>query len=289
MRAADARLAAVPADLRSLAQWVVWRFEQREDKPAKVPYSALRHTRASTTNPASWTTFEAAVAASQQCGYAGVGFVFSGDDPFCGVDLDHCLNGSGEPSEAARRIVGLLNTYTEISPSGRGLKLFVRAELPAGGNRRPGVEMYDRGRYFTVTGRHLPGTPTTLEDRQQELEALHAEIFPAPAPHRALRPSTVRSTGDDAHLLAMARSAKNGRKFMDLFYRGDLSAYHGDDSAADLALCSRLAFWCGCDPERIDRLYRQSALMREKWDSRRGNTTYGALTIGKALGARHGR
>jgi primase-polymerase (primpol)-like protein len=75
---------------------------------------------------------------------------------------------------------------------------------------------------------------------------------------------------------------------MNLFYRGDVAAYGGDDSAADLALCGLLAFWCGPDPKRIDRLFRRSALMRGKWDSPRADTTYGALTIQKALGARRG-
>jgi primase-polymerase (primpol)-like protein len=148
--------------------------------------------------------------------------------------------------------------------------------------------MYDAGRFFTVTGRHLEGTPATVEDRQKELEALHAEVFPPKAASRPPRSRAVRCSANDAVLLAKARSARNGRKFMDLFYRGDVSAYNGDDSAADLALCGLLAFWCGPDQEWIDRLFRQSALMREKWDSPRGDTTYGALTITKALGARRG-
>jgi putative DNA primase/helicase len=148
--------------------------------------------------------------------------------------------------------------------------------------------MYDSGRYFTVTGRHLAGTPATVEERQRELEALHGELLAAPIEGRPVRSIAAPPTTDDAQLLGKARSAKNGRKFMDLFYRGDLSAYGGDDSAADLALCCLLAFWCGPDRERIDRLFRRSGLMREKWDSRRGLSTYGALTIDTALRRRHG-
>lgn len=289
--AADRLLAVVPIELRSLEQWVVWRLEPRAGKPTKVPYSPLRRTPASTTNPATWASFDQAIVAwrGSDC-YAGVGFVFSGDDPYCGVDLDDCLDGAGALTTAATKIVQALDTYTEISPSGRGLKLFLRGTLPAGGNRRGKVEIYDRGRYFTVTGRHLPGTPTTIEHRPLELEAVHAEIFRSPEPRPASRrPVAVLPPTEDAELLARARSARNGRKFMALYYRGDLSAYRGDDSAADLALCGLLAFWCGGDADRIDRLFRQSALMREKWDSRRSITTYGALTIGRALGGRRAR
>lgn len=288
MRDVDRRLAAVPIALRTLDQWVVWRYENRAGKATKVPYSPTTRTRASAIEPAGWSTFADAIATWQRESFEGVGFVFSQDDPFCGVDLDDCLNRAGEPTAEAKRILDRLCTYTEISPSGHGLKLFLRARLPAGRRRKGKVEMYDSGRYFTVTGRHLTGTPATIEERQQELEALHAEIFAAPLPRQPARTVAIPSIPDDAQLLGKARSAKNGRKFMDLFYRGDLSAYGGDDSAADLALCCLLAFWCGPDRERIDRLFRRSALMREKWDSRRGLATYGVMTIDTALRRRHG-
>jgi primase-polymerase (primpol)-like protein len=286
----DLHPASVPTELTAVAQWLTWRREKRAAKPTKVPYSAITRALASTTDHSTWATFEEAVATWRAGGFDGIGFVFSETDPYCGVDLDDCLDSAGELDARARRIVERLATYTEVSPSGRGVKLFVRGTLPSGRRRRGNVEIYDRGRYFTVTGRHLSGTPTTIEERQRELEALHVEIFTAPAARRAERPSAaVRPPAEDAQLLARARSARNGRKFMDLYYRGDLSPYGGDDSSADLALCCLLAFWCGRDPGRIDRLFRQSALMREKWDSRRGDTTYGALTIGKALGAGRGR
>ena len=90
---------------------------------------------------------------------------------------------------------------------------------------------------------------------------------------------------DDRELLEHARSAKNGAKF-EALWRGDTSGYGGDDSAADLALCGLLAFWCGIDPRRIDSLFRSSGLMRDKWDSSRGETTYGRQTIEKALRTR---
>lgn len=284
----DLLLASIPGALRTLAQWVVWRYEVRAGRATKVPYRPRTSRRASVTDRSTWGSYEEAVEVYDRDGFAGVGFVFSEHDPFCGVDLDHCLGGNQEPSAEAARIVGLLNTYTEVSPSGAGLKLFLEGRVPSGGNRRGSVEMYDHSRFFTVTGRYFAGTPLTIEVRHVELAALHAEIFrrcEAPAPPRA-RGRACRD--EDERLLARARSAKNGRRFMDLYYRGETAAYAGDDSAADLALCGQLAFWCGRDPARIDRLFRHSALMREKWDSRRRDTTYGALTIAKALGSPHG-
>lgn len=290
MHGADPRLAAVPAELLGLSQWVVWGFEPGDHKPRKVPYSAPTGGRASTTDPSAWTTFSRAVTVARGGrGFEGVGFVFAMGDPYCGVDLDDCIDEQGNLSADAQWIVDTLNTYTEVSPSGRGVKLFLRAKLPPSGRRKGKVEMYDTGRYFTVTGRHLAGTPSAVEERQAELEALHAEIFGSRKARQPPRPAIAFAVpAEDADLLAKARSAKNGRKFMGLFYCGDLSAYGGDDSAADMALCCLLAFWCDGDASRIDRLFRQSALMREKWDSRRGATTYGTRTIDAALRVHRG-
>jgi primase-polymerase (primpol)-like protein len=274
-----------PETLRGVAQWVLWRYESRDGHRTKVPISPFDGRRASTKDPSTWTTWEhASLALGTFTDCEGIGFVFTVSDPFCGIDLDDCLTESGEPEPWAKEILERLATYSEVSPSGRGVKLFLRGKLPPGGRRKGKIEMYDSGRYFTVTGRQLPGTLTAVEERQAEVKALHTEIFGSPALRRSGPAIAVRPPAEDAALLVKARSAKNGRKFMDLFYRGDLSAYRGDDSAADLALCGLLAFWCGADGERIDRLFRQSALMREKWDSRRSGTTYGALTIGRALG-----
>jgi putative DNA primase/helicase len=280
---AELDLAAIPAELRALAQWVVWRYEHRDAKPTKVPCCPAMGARASSTDPTTWTTFEEAVEAWRQGGYVGVGFVFGKTNPYCGIDLDDCVDGAGEVSADAAQIVHRLNTYTEISPSGRGVKLFLRGKLPARGRRKGKVEMYDCGRFFTVTGRHLAGTPTTVEERQAELDALHAEMFGTPPPTSPLSTPEVSVGLDDDQLLEKARQAKNGAKFVALYDRGDIGAYGNDDSVADLALCGMLAFWSGSDPVRMDGLFRRSALMRPKWDEKRGDSTYGGITLAKAL------
>ncbi|MBX5493379.1 MAG: hypothetical protein IRZ14_19685, partial [Chloroflexi bacterium] len=155
-----------------------------------------------------------------------------------------------------------------------------KAKLPDGA-----VEMYHAGRFFTVTGQHLAGTPSTINERQDALDALYQQLFPDPQPHSNGRATLSGATTDldDEQLLHLARSAKNGAKFAALYDRGDTSAYNGDESAADLALCQMLAFWTQRDAVRMDRLFRQSALYRPKWDERRGAETYGALTIRRAI------
>ncbi len=272
----------VPEELRDRTQWVVWRSETRDGRPTKVPYSAVTGRLASSTDSATWTTYEAAIAAVGD--YDGVGFVFSGGDPYCGVDLDHCVNDHGEIHPAASEIAQILGGYVERSPSGRGLHVIVRATLSGGRHRTKQTpwggdfETYDRSRFFTVTS---IGSGQ-IRDAQTEIDTLYQKMFPAvQRPPASPSPRHIVHV-DDQELLRRAFAATNGGKVQAL-YGGDTSGHAGDDSAADLALCGHLAFWAGPDPDRIDRLFRGAGLMRDKWDSRRGESTYGRQTIDRAL------
>src|SRR5215217_8579822 len=169
---------AATNDIRALRQWLVWRLEERDGKPTKIPYSPATGLKASSTTPENWASYQEAVRACKEHGYDGIGFVFSKDDPFCGVDLDGCLDPkTGELEGWARQIVEELDSYTEISPSGTGVHILMRATIPDGRNRKGRFEAYDRGRYFTVSGKHLAGTPKSIEDRQEELQAVVRRVF----------------------------------------------------------------------------------------------------------------
>ena len=177
---------AIPTELRDGEQWVAWRFGERDGKRTKVPYRPDGK-RASATNPGTWTRFETA----QGIGAASVGYVFALEDPYTGVDLDDCVNDAGDIHPDARRIVDELRSYTELSPSGHGLHILVRAELTGSRNRTGktawgGVfEVYDRDRFFCVTGNAIAGLE--IEPRQAELDALVSRIFPASANGRPRR------------------------------------------------------------------------------------------------------
>ncbi len=262
--------ATFPSELIAHDQWLLWRREVREKGPTKPPFT-VDWDQADVTNPETWTTFEEVkkVLDSEEWP-SGLGFVFTEDDPFCGIDLDNCFI-DGKLPEGAAWIVRALNSYTEITPSGSGLHVIVKGKL-SGGRSRTGdtpwggvFEVYDRTRYFTMTGNRLQGSPKEVFERQSQLDGLIDELLPEPElPERALAVHVPVNLSDDA-LLDKAHRAKNGGKFTALFDRGDVSTHGRDDSAADLALCTHLAFWTGGDPERIDRLFRRSALMREKW------------------------
>ena len=173
---------SVPDDLSELDQWVLWRYEDREGRPTKVPYQ-ISGKRADSTDPQTWTTFEEALGGWRRNPrrYAGVGFVFFSEDRFVGIDLDDALDGQGDLKDWARGIVGRFSdTYMEISPSGLGLKIWARGSLPA---NLPGaavgdgqIEMYDHARYFAVTGRAFRGAPLQVEDHGSDLLALYDRL-----------------------------------------------------------------------------------------------------------------
>jgi primase-polymerase (primpol)-like protein len=148
----------IPEELRERPQWVCWRYEAKpgDDKLTKVPYTAGTSRRASSTDLKTWRTFEQAYMAldNEARHYDGIGFVFSSADPFVGIDLDKCRNPeSGELAPWAREIISRVpEGYIEVSPSGTGVHIIIRGSVRGGGVRKGPVEMYSRGRYFTITG-----------------------------------------------------------------------------------------------------------------------------------------
>ena len=278
------RVETIPDNLKAPRQWVVWRLETVKGKLTKPPYSVHTGGKASSTDPKTWATFVHALKRYEHGGYDGLGFVLSPDDPYTGIDLDHCRDPeTGIIDEYALTIVEKINSYTEISPSGTGLHIFVRGVLPDGGRKKGNVEMYDAERYLTVTGDHLADTPAKIEERGEELADLHLEVFGISNAVSEVAAEQAKPTLDisDEELIAKAKAAKNGDKFARL-WDGD-TAGGPSQSEAEAALCSLLAFWTGRDPSRMDRLFRSSKLFREKWDSARGGSTYGADTIAFVL------
>ena len=277
---------SVPRRLTELVQWVGWQKRDREGKPTKLPINPITGETARVDLSATWGSFEQACQAFEQHGVDGIGFVFSEGDPYCGIDLDGCRNPLTWVIEPwASDIIDTLESYTEVSPSGTGVHIIVEATLPPGGNRKGGVEMYDRRRFFTFTGQHIRGTPDTIEERQRQLSGLHKYLFGGQQKPVGAVPSRGDSgpvLADDQQLVDRAMKATYGDKFSDL-WRGDITAYGNDHSRADLALCTSLSFWTGHDRQRIDRLFRLSGLFRPKWDERRGVRTYGEMTVEKAL------
>ena len=287
----------IPDALVERKQWVCWREEDRDGKPTKVPVVPTSGAFASTTDPDTWTGFETALEFLATGEADGVGFVFSEDDPIVGVDLDDCREPETETVDStAQDIIERLDSYTEVSPSGTGFHVLVAGTLPDGRNRRGSVELYDSARFFTVTGDHVDGTSARVARRQDALDAIHRDYVQndetddsdtgnPPAGGGAAHADSGTDAVDleDTEVLENARTAENGEKF-DQLWTGSTAGYDSH-SEADMALCCLLAFWTGGDRAQIDRLFRQSELMREKWDEVHyaDGSTYGEKTVERAV------
>jgi putative DNA primase/helicase len=294
-RPAAPDFSAIPALLQARDQWILWKLEYRAGRPTKVPYcvevtdDGAQVKPASTTDPATWSTFEKIREEYERFVrfdlVSGIGFVFVEGDGIVGIDLDHQRDPvTGRWEDGILEKIRAFNSYAEISQSGAGAHVILLGEKPGTRCRSGDLEIYDAGRFFVMTGRHIPQTPSDLQKAAAgTLEAQYRQIDPG---HHTVQPPA-RSSAlpvhlEDAEVIRRAASALNGPKFTALYRAGDLAAYGGDHSAADLALCNLLAFWIR-DQDQIDRIFRGSALMRPKWDEWRGQETYGAITIDKAL------
>ena len=282
----------IPQELKDIPRWVIWKIENRKDKQTKVPYCAFDpKQRAKVDNKHTWSSFEVTWEAYQQKLCEGIGLVLSSDDELYGIDLDNAYDPSTDKwDKQAKEILGQCQTtYAEFSPSGRGVHIYGYGKLnKLLGRRKGNIEIYENGRYLTVTGWSVEGHSNSITEQPNIIDWLAKKVFanrlklPKSAPKQT---NTYSLEMTDDELLERARNAANGSKFSDLYDRGDLTAYEGDQSAADLALCVMLAFWVEKDASKVDLLFRNSALMRQKWDTKHATdgSTYGQMTIAKAL------
>lgn len=277
----------IPEELKSLRQWVCYRIEERDGTPTKIPYRTDKAGRgnARTNNPGTWHTFDEVVeaAAKPKNRFSGIGFVLSESDPYVFIDLDHVVS-EGEIEPWAEQLVERIGSYTELSRSGSGIHIIARANKPGPRCRtakHPKFEIYADRRLVVFTGKTLPGTPDAICDAEEAVAEVYRYVF-GDNPENTPPKETVKNAKpvgmSDPVLIEKALSASNGEKFARLWH-GNIGDYNGDASAADMALCCMLAYWTDKDPVRIDRLFRESGLMRDKWDERRGHQTYGEITI----------
>jgi len=296
----------IPQALKDACRWTIWKAEPKVDgegvvKFDKVPYHSLRTSeKAKSNDPATWSDFETAMQAYLDRGDTGAdGLFFALGDGFAAVDIDDSVDpATGVPTESARQIIADIDSYSEQSVSGTGVRIF------AFGPERKGIrfgscELYSRGRFMTVTGRHIEGTPPSVQARDGQLEALWEQLagerlaaYQARRSELAAGHSFVTAdanTDVDAAILSISDDEIIDTGYdMDGFvalWLGSTAAYDHDASRADLALASRLAFLCGPGQrERVRRLMERSGLVREKWFTHR--TYLMELTIAKAYEGR---
>lgn len=284
-----------PEALRSLP-YCVWKLEtDTKERITKVPYNPRNGYHASVNQPATFADLETALRAMERDGYNGVGLRVCGQIG-C-VDIDDSVTDEGILSAQAEAVLRMLpEAFAELSPSGHGLHLyflvpedfrFDRDEYYIN-NRKNGMEIYLPDltqRFMTVTGRM--NREGTLRITGDQLKAFCEAFMRKEQTMKAARatPPEGGSILSDEEVLRRCRESRGGKTF-ERYYSGD---WHKDSDAnwshseADLSVCSRLAFFTRGDPEQMDRLFRKSGLMRDKWDQARGSSTYGQLTINRAI------
>ncbi len=278
----------IPQQLRSVPNWVCWQAipdESRPGKIKKIPINPRTEGQAQSNNSDTWADFQTAVSASAS--FSGIGFMFSGSGYF-GVDIDGVedtledyRHDNQDPNNIISEFIYTLQSYAEYSPSGHGIHIICKGKLPPTGRRKRNVEMYESGRFFTVTGNPCSEF-AEICDCTESIKSLHEKYIGG---------GTVPSTGvqaplplnlSESEVIRLAEQSKQGEAFKAL-YSGRWDTLYTSQSEADLALCNMLAFWCKCDEQLMDKIFHSSGLMREKWERKQSGTTYGHITLQKAI------
>lgn len=295
------RYSRIPLDLKQQRRWVCFKIVERDGKRTKVPFNPHDGKGARSNDSSTWGDFSEAIDACARYNLDGLGFELG--DGICGIDLDNHPDANGEMlpaekfQELANEFVGKVNSYSEWSVSGNGIHILFYGKLPSGRRKTANVEMYDSVRFFAMTGNCIK-RPRPMAQREAEVQELwkkYVDDSQALEERRRKAEETnrkyfekhkgstlVRNLGDDELLGKACSSPKSGAKFARLL-RGDLSDFDGDHSRADQSFCNMLAFYSNRDAEQMDRIFRSSGLMREKWDSKRGDTTYGKIVLQNAI------
>lgn len=280
----------IPPTLQTEGSFCVWKYEYQGNRLTKVPYNPKTGGRAQSTNPDTFAPLPVAIKALERGNYDGIGVGVFGD--LGAADVDHCIDDNGKLSTLALDVMTTMHCYSETSPGGDGLRILFKARDFAYDrdryyincpDKKKGFEVYIAGctqKFVTITGNTLtPGLD--LEERGDEIKVLLERYMVKPTQTANKDGPISQQKNTNLSDLQVIEKAKNSTKFA-LLWDGDWSGY-GSHSEGDLALCSMLAWWTGKDSQQIDRLFRASKMIRPKWDTRRGGSTYGKDTIQKAI------
>ena len=278
-------LSNIPDELKQLKNWCVWKFEKRNGKRTKIPFNAETGEFAKSNDKSTWSSYETAVNAE---GVDGIGFFF--EPPYLGIDIDdidddlHRFKQGDKLDNIVSEFNEAFKSYTEVSPSGNGLHIIVKGKIPGSRRRKGNIEMYDSGRFFTMTGKTIGKYKDVTEVSEQVFKTIYEKYLP----DNTVKYPTTNNYQQNIHNLSEIDvineiyKSKQAKLFDDLM-KGNYEPYYTSHSEADMALANILAFWCARDYSQMDSIFRQSNLYRDKWDEKRKNSTYGEQTLFKAI------
>ena len=284
----------IPQELKSLNQWCCFKIVKRDGKKTKLPVNANTGAMAKSNDETTWASFETAVDAVSNLGCDGIGFFFK--YPYVGVDLDNIREdieqyyyGEREGNIVCEFIEGL-KSYTEISISGNGIHIICKGKLPDGQRRHKNIEMYDENRFFVMTGKALGNykeinsEPYTLD--LNPLKQLHDKYIQNNFKTANRQNNDVVDTfGNDLsvqEIIKAASKSENSTRF-NVFMNGGWEQFYNSQSEADMAFANDLAFWTARDFTKMDAIFRDSAMFREKYERKTGSSTYGEILLNKAI------
>lgn len=279
---------AIPEELKELKAWCCFKLQHRNGKLTKVPIDANTGNLGRSNDESTWSSFNTALGAIDKFNCDGLGFYFK--PPYFGIDLDNVRTEierykQGDDEEnIVSEFIDLMGSYAEISVSGNGIHIIAKGELPDGGRRKGNVEIYNNGRFFVMTGNRIGDYHYIVEDELNKINYLHNKYIASNEVSRKKR----TDQGDYGNSLSIERiiqiagNSKNGVRFK-LFMGGGWEQFYNSHSEADMAFANDLAFWTNRDYGKMDAIFRQSSLYRDKWDQKRGDQTYGDITLNKAI------
>lgn len=282
----------IPDELKSLKTWglykLVWKPER--NKYTKIPIDPHTGGDGKSNDSRTWSDFNTALEAMSDLGMDGLGFYFQ--PPYIGIDVDHIGADldqwkTGDKDNQVQQFMNLTHSYMETSVSGEGIHIIVKGDIPGTRRRKANVEMYTEGRFFAMTGNMLGTTNEVNEPGKANLQTIY---------DRYLKPDNVVDIAEhqlpqmndlsEQQVIERAEASRTGQRFK-FFMDGGWEQFYQSQSEADLAFANDLAFWTGRDFSKMDAIFRESSLMREKWDERHGKTTYGVATLNKAINETH--
>lgn len=269
----------IPQELKQINNWVL-----HKNKVPRQPSGA----NAKPTDPKTWISFDTAIKTyeNNKNKFDGIGFVFSNDNDICGIDIDKCRNEKGELNEFAQDIINTINSYTEYSPSGKGIHIICKAKLPDGGKRKDNLEMYETGRYFTFTGNILKDSPTSVNKRSNELLLIHDKYISNKDINKNKNKQKQNKESEEGFnyqcnidcdvILSKMFKSRDGKELQNLFegnwekvLNKNGKQKYNSESESVFAFCNRLAFWCNKDAKKMEEICKLSKLYSKepsKWD-----------------------
>ena len=284
----------IPQELRSLKQWGLFELKwvEARKKNTKIPINPYDGSAGKSNDPNTWSDFDTAMRALNDVERAdGLAFYFA--NGYVGLDIDHIDSnledwraGDNDPNNLVNKFQDLTdNTYMEVSQSGTGIHAIFKGKMPGKRRRKGNYEMYQTGRFFALTGNNIIPDPTIKSMSDDEMKTLYEFLFGKDNVVQ-LHSESDNITPVDLSVVEIIKraenSAKTGTRFT-MFMKGGWEQFYSSHSEADMAFANDLAFWTGRDFHKMDTIFRNSSLMREKFDEKHGAVTYGTSLLNKAI------